>query len=83
MTSLNFTIVPRCPWANELMFDLVTMTEHIEGMDAFGIEEMRELSTVIGLNGFRSVTKIRNGALDKIDGGITAVFLIGIDKAFS
>ena len=61
---------------NELMLYLITMAEHIERMDALSIEEMRELCAVIGLDSFRSVTEISNGALDKIDGGIAAVFFV-------
>ena len=81
VASLHLSVVPRSPWANELMLDMVSVAEHIERMNPLCIEEMGELRAVIGLNDFGSITEKGDGALDKIDRGEAAVFFIRIDKS--
>ena len=83
VASLNLSVVPRSPWTNELMLDMVLVAEHIERMNPLCIEEMGELRAVIGLNGFGSITEKGYGTLDKIDCGEAAVFFIRIDKSLS
>ena len=83
VASLDFAIMPRCSWADKLMLDLVTVTEHVKWMNTLGIEEMGKFCTIIRLYGFRGVSKESNSTLYKIYGGVAAVLLVCIDKALS
>ena len=68
VASLDFSIMPRCSGANELVLDLVVITEHIEGMSSLCIREVCKFSAVVRLNDFRSITKEDDCTFYKIYG---------------
>ena len=83
VASFDLAVMPRCSWANQLMLDLVTVTEHIKRMNSLGLGEMSKFHSVICLYRLGSISKENNCAFYEVDGRIAAVFFVGIDKSLS
>lgn len=83
VASLDLAVVPRRSWSDQLMLDLVMVTEYIKGMYALGFGEMGKFCSVVGLNFLRRITEESDCTLDKVYGGVVAVFFIGIYKPLS
>jgi len=83
VASLDLSVMPRRSRTNQLVLDLVTVTEYVKRMRALGIEEVSKFRAVVGLNCLGGVTKKGNGSLHKVYGRIATVFLVGIDKPLS
>ena len=83
VASLDLAVVPRSSRTYEFVLNLVVITEHVKWMHSLGFSEMGKFHTVICLNNLWSVSKKDNGTFYKVDSGIAAVFLVGIDKTLS
>ena len=83
VTSLDFAVVPRCSWADQLVFNLIVSTEHIKRMRALGFSKVGKFSSIVCLNRLGSVAEEDNSSFYKVYGGIAAIFLVRINKAFS
>ena len=83
MTSFDLSIMPWCPWSNQLVLDSLLLTVKIERMDPIGLSKMSEFNAVVGLNGLGLVAEMTDGHFYKLDGGIGRLFTEGVNEAFS
>ena len=82
VAALYLTVVPWSPGPDLLVLNTQILAKKVQRMNAVGLAGMRKFATVIRLNDPGSVSKIGDGALYKINRGVTALLTIRIDKAF-
>lgn len=83
MTAFYLAVVARCTRTDQFMTDLQLITQNIKRMHTIGLFYMSEFSTVVSLNNFRLVTKVKNGTFQKIYCRVAALLHIRKDETFS
>lgn len=83
VASLDLSVVPRSSRTNQLMLDVVVVTENIKGMSTSCPYEMCKFCAVVGLDRLGSIAKEGDRALYKVDSRESAVLLISVDETFS
>ena len=58
MTPFHFSVMPRCPRSDQFVPDAVSVSKHIQGVDAACFSRMRKLPAVICLQDIRRVLSI-------------------------
>ena len=83
MASLDLTVVPRRSRTKDVMNDTVLIAKHVKGMDTLRFGSMCKLSALIRLDLLRCITEILDRSLNEVNGGITAVFFVSIQKSLA
>ena len=83
VAAFDFSVVPGCPWPNQLVYDPKFLTEYIHGMYAVGVAEVCEFSAVVGLDHLWLVLEIDNCVSDEVRGRVTALLFVWIDESLS
>ena len=83
MTAFYLAVVARCTRTDQFMTDLQLVTQNIKRMPTIGLFYMSEFSTVVSLNSFRLVTKVKNGTFQKNYCRVAALLHVRKDETFS
>ena len=83
MASLDFAIVLRSSWPNELMSNAQLLTEDIQRMCSSVFSGVSEFRAVVSLYGFRGITVVVDRHPYEFDGGIAALFPERVYESFS
>lgn len=82
VASLNFAVVPRCPWANCLVRNAKFIAKDIKVMYPLSLRGVVKFASIVSLYCFGSIPKVGNRSLHKINGRIAALLLVGIYETF-
>ena len=83
VASLNFTVVPRSSRTNCFMCNTKIDEQCVKEMHTLRLLRVAELTAIICLYRFRSITKVSNSSLHEIYGRITALLSVRIYETFS
>ena len=83
MTVFCLAVVARCTWTDQFMTDFQLVTQNIKRMPTICLFYMSEFSTVVSLNNFRLVTKVKNGTFQKVYCRVAALLHVRKDETFS
>ncbi len=83
MTALDFSVVPGCPWADQLVGNTQRAAKDVQGVDPFGIFNVGEFRTIVSLDHVGLVSKIEDGSFYEIDGVCSILLVVRINETFS